>query len=143
MHAERLAAWGRRVGSAEVIGWGVAADAHPPMLQSFDRYGHRVDEVEFHPAYHQLMALGLDNGVAAVAWDGTPAGHALHAAISFILGQVDAGTTCPMIMTYASVPTLRVEPALGEIWVPRIIAGRYDPRHGRPRRRRASPSEWP
>ncbi len=125
-HAARLSALGQRVGSAEVIGWGVAANAHPPTLESFDRYGHRIEEVEFHPAYHQLMALGLDNGVAAVAWNGTQAGHVLHAAISFILGQVDAGVTCPMTMTYAAVPTLRVGPALGEKWVPRIIAGRYD-----------------
>ncbi|MFC5069560.1 acyl-CoA dehydrogenase family protein [Flaviflagellibacter deserti] len=125
-HAARLSAFGQRAGSAEVVGWGVAANTHPPTLECFDRYGHRADEVEFHPAYHELMALGLDNGVAAVAWDGTPAGHVLHAAISFILGQVDAGVTCPMTMTYAAVPTLRIEPALGEVWVPRITAGRYD-----------------
>jgi putative acyl-CoA dehydrogenase len=127
-HVERLSAFGQRIGSAEVTGWGVASNAHPPTLESFDHYGHRLDEVEFHPAYHQLMALGLDNGVAAVAWDGTLSGHVLHAAISFVLGQTDAGVTCPMTMTYAAVPALRMEPGLGDIWVPRITAGRYDPK---------------
>jgi putative acyl-CoA dehydrogenase len=127
-HGARLSAFGRKVGSAEVIEWGVAANTNAPVLESFDRYGHRIDEVRFHPAYHQLMALGLDNGVAAVAWDGTPAGHTLHAALSFILGQVDAGTGCPMTMTYASVPALRTAAWVADEWVPRILASRYDPR---------------
>jgi putative acyl-CoA dehydrogenase len=95
------------------------------VLESFDRYGRRLDEVRFHPAYHRLMALGLDNGVAAAAWDGTPAGHVLHAALSFLLGQADAGVICPMTMTYASVPALRAESALADLWVPRITASRY------------------
>jgi putative acyl-CoA dehydrogenase len=125
-HTERLSGFGHRAGSAEVTGWGVSANAHPPVLESFDRYGHRVDEIEFHPAYHLLMSLGLDNGVAAVAWDGTPSGHVLHAAISFILGQADAGVTCPMTMTYAAVPALRMEPALSDFWMRRITSGIYD-----------------
>lgn len=127
-HVERLSAFGGRVGSADVIELGVAANAHVPTLESFDRYGHRIDEVRFHPAYHQLMSLGLDNGIASVAWDGTPAGHTLHAALAFILGQIDAGTGCPMTMTYAAVPALRREPGVADEWVPRILAGRYDQR---------------
>jgi putative acyl-CoA dehydrogenase len=123
----RLTALGARVGSAEVIDWGVEANRNPPVLESFDRYGRRIDEVRFHPAYHRLMALGLDAGFASVAWDGTAAGHVRHAATLFLTGQPDAGTSCPMTMTYASVPALRVEPAVAEEWVPRIVAGRYDP----------------
>jgi len=126
-HQERLGAIGRRAGSAEVIGWGVEANRHPPELDTHDRWGRRIDEVRFHPAYHQLMDLGLGAGVASVAWDGTPAGHVAHAATLFLTGQPDAGTSCPMTMTYASVPALSVEPAVRDEWVPRITAGRYDP----------------
>ena len=125
-HAGRLAALGERCGSAEVIEWGVEANRQPPVLESFDRYGQRVDEVRFHPAYHNLMRLGLDNGFAASAWDGSARGHTLHAAILFLTGQADSGTSCPMTMTYAAVPALRAEAAVADVWVPRIAAGRYD-----------------
>jgi putative acyl-CoA dehydrogenase len=126
-HFDRLSAFGRTVGAASMIEAGELANRHAPVLETHDRYGRRVDEVQFHPAYHRLMALGLDNGVASVAWDGTAAGHALHAAIAFTLGQIDSGTGCPMTMTYAAVPTLRAEPAVAAAWEPRIVAGRYDP----------------
>lgn len=129
-HAERLAALGARTGSAEVIEWGVEANRNLPVLESFDRYGQRIDEVRFHPTYHELMRLGLESGLAAVAWDGTPAGHVAHAAILFLTGQADSGTSCPMTMTYAAVPALRAEPEVAERWVPRITAGRYDPAFG-------------
>jgi len=126
-HMARLTALGERCGSAEVIEWGVEANRQLPVLETFDRYGHRVDEVRFHPAYHELMRLGLDNGFAASAWDGSAHGHALHAAILFLTGQADSGTSCPMTMTYAAVPALRAEAAVADVWVPRIAAGRYDP----------------
>ncbi|MEQ1725797.1 MAG: acyl-CoA dehydrogenase family protein [Sphingopyxis sp.] len=127
IHRERLVTLGARCGSAEVIEWGVEANRQTPVLDSFDRYGHRVDEVRFHPAYHQLMALGLDSGLAAVAWDGTPRGHLAHAAILFLTGQADSGTSCPMTMTYAAVPALGAAPSVAEDWVPRITVARYDP----------------
>src|SRR3546814_7404613 len=73
------------------------------------------------------MRLGLDNGFAASAWDGSARGHTLHAAILFLTGQADSGTSCPMTMTYAAVPALRAEAAVADVWVPRIAAGRYDP----------------
>ena len=126
-HGARLAALGQRCGSAEVIEWGVEANRQPPVLETYDRYGHRVDEVRFHPAYHDLMRLGLDSGFAAAAWDGSARGHTLHAAILFLTGQADSGTSCPMTMTYAAVPALRAEQAVADVWVPRIAAGRYDP----------------
>ena len=75
-HAERLTALGRRCGSAEVIAWSVEANRNPPVFQPYDRYGRRIDEVEFHPAYHQLMALGLESGFSGVAWNVKEAGHA-------------------------------------------------------------------
>jgi len=126
-HAARLSELGARCGSAEVIDWGVEANRNVPVLDSFDRYGQRIDEVRFHPAYHELMRLGLESGLASVAWDGTPAGHVAHAAILFLTGQADSGTSCPMTMTYASVPALRATQGIAEDWVPRITAGRYDP----------------
>ena len=86
-HVERLSDLGRRCGSAEVIDWGVQANRVPPVLDTHDRYGRRIDEVTFHPAYHQLMDLGLGAGIVAGAWDGTPNGHLLHAAILFLTGQ--------------------------------------------------------
>jgi len=126
-HDGPLSALGRRAGSAEAIAWGVEANRNPPVLERFDRYGQRIDEVRFHPAYHRLMALGLDAGLAAVAWDGTPAGHVAHAAMLFLTGQADAGTSCPVTMTYASVPALAATPAIAAQWRPRILAARYDP----------------
>lgn len=127
MHEARLAALGARAGTAEVMDWGYEANRKTPELDTFDRYGRRIDEVRFHPTYHQLMAFGLDNGFASIAWDGSPAGHVGHAAILFLAGQADSGTICPMTMTYAAVPALRAEPAVADVWVPRIQAGRYDP----------------
>lgn len=127
MHRDRLTALGARCGSAQVIDWGVEANRQTPVLETFDRYGRRIDEVRFHPAYHQLMALGLESGFASVAWDGTPAGHAAHAAVLFLTAQADSGTTCPMTMTYAAAPALQAEPDVAAEWTPRILAGRYDP----------------
>ncbi len=126
-HAAQLAALGARAGAAEVIAWGVAAERNPPVLENFDRFGQRIDEVTFHPAYHQLMALGLESGFAKRAWDGTEAGHVAHAAILTLTGMVDPCTSCPMTMTYAAIPALQAEPAVAALWVPRILAGRYDP----------------
>ncbi|PJI87501.1 DNA alkylation response protein [Sphingomonas koreensis] len=126
-HRERLTSLGARCGSAEVIDWGVEANRNIPVLESYDRFGQRIDEVRFHPAYHQLMRLGLDSGLASVAWDGTPAGHVAHAAILFLTGQADSGTSCPMTMTYAAVPALRADEGVAGEWVPRITAGLYDP----------------
>jgi putative acyl-CoA dehydrogenase len=126
-HEARLAALGAQCGSAEVIDWGVQANRVPPVLDTHDRYGRRIDEVTFHPAYHQLMTLGLEAGLASAAWDGTPNGHVLHAAILFLTGQADSGTSCPMTMTYASVPALAVEPGVGAPWIEKIRGGRYDP----------------
>jgi putative acyl-CoA dehydrogenase len=126
-HVERLTDLGRRCGSAEVIDWGVQANRIPPVLDTHDRYGRRIDEVTFHPAYHQLMDLGLGAGLAASAWDGTPNGHLLHAAILFLTGQADSGTSCPMTMTYASVAALQADPAVGDPWIGGVLSGRYDP----------------
>lgn len=126
IHNARLSALGTSAGSAEAIEWGMEANRQTPVLETFDRFGHRIDEVRFHPAYHKLMALGLDAGMASIAWDGSPAGHVGHSAMLFLAGQSDSGPICPMTMTYAAVPALRAEAAVADEWVPRIAAGRYD-----------------
>jgi putative acyl-CoA dehydrogenase len=127
-HAPRLHALGARAGSAEVQEWGRAASRFPPELEAFDALGQRLDEVRFHPAYHALMRLGLEAGVAALPWQGTPAGHVAHAALLSLIGEADPGPTCPMSMTYAAVPALRAEPEVAAEWLPRLLAARYDPR---------------
>ena len=126
-HLKHLSALGARTGSAEVVGWGVEANRQLPVLDTFDRFGQRIDEVTFHPAYHQLMALGLESGFASIAWNTGSAGHVAHTGIVFLTTQADSGTSCPMTMTYAAVPALRAQPDVAEQWVPRILAGHYDP----------------
>lgn len=127
VHRDRLAAFGARAGSAHVAEQATQANRNPPQLKSFDRYGQRIDEVEFHPAYHSLMALGLEAGVASAAWSGVEAGHVLHAALEFMMAQAEPGVCCPMTMTYASLPALRHQPEVAAEWTPRILASRYDP----------------
>jgi putative acyl-CoA dehydrogenase len=126
-HRERLATFGELCGSAEVADWAMQANRNPPQLKSFDRYGERIDEVEFHPAYHQLMRLGLENGVSAAAWTAQGAGHVLHTALEFLMAQAEPGVCCPMTMTYACLPALRHQPEIAAEWAPRILAGKYDP----------------
>ncbi len=126
--AERLAGTGARAGSAEVQDWARQANRHPPVLQAFDRFGARLDEVEFHPAYHRLMAFGLEAGVSSVAWSSGEGGHVAHAALMYLLMQADAGVCCPFSMTYAAVPALRLQPELAAEWEPRVLAAAYDAR---------------
>ena len=122
-----LAQYGARFGSAELREAGRAANANPPELVSFDRSGRRLDEVRFHPGYHQLMQTGLSSGFAAAAWDGSPGGHSAHAAMCYMTSQVEPGVTCPMVMTYAAVPALALNaPDLAADWVPKLTARAYD-----------------
>jgi putative acyl-CoA dehydrogenase len=126
-HGERLAAFGAAAGSAETALWAMQANENPPRLKAFDRYGQRLDEVEFHPAYHRLMALGLTAGVSSAAWKGVPAGHVLHVALEFMMAQAEPGVCCPMTMTAAAPATLRHQHDIAATWVPQIAASRYDP----------------
>jgi len=126
--AARLAAFGAKVGSAEAQRWAVEANRTPPVFTPYDRYGRRIDEVEFHPSYHELMRIGLEAGVSGAAWNVPKAGHATHAALLFLMGQADYGVCCPMSMTYAVVPALRIEPSVAERWAPRVTTEAYDPR---------------
>lgn len=136
-HMAHLSQFGARCGSAEVQEWAEDANRNPPALKSFDRYGHRLDEVAFHPAYHMLMDLGLSAGVAGGAWRASSAGHVLHAGLLFLMGQVDGGVCCPMSMTYAAAPILQMDDDIATEWLPRATALDYDARFIPPKDKRA------
>jgi len=122
-----LAEFGARLGRAETIDWGFQANQNPPVLRAFDRYGHRQDIVEFHPAWHALMALGVGAGVHAAPWeDPKPGAHVARAAAAFMLVQIESGVQCPITMTYGSVPALRRQPEIAAQWLPRIFSRAYD-----------------
>ncbi|MGX1315359.1 putative acyl-CoA dehydrogenase [Streptomyces calvus] len=119
-----LSGLGRTAGSAQVQEWGVQANEQPPRLRTHDRYGHRVDEVDFHPAWHRLLGKGVGAGLTA-AW-GRPGGHVRRAAAFLVWTQVEAGNGCPLSMTHAAVPALRTDPALAAEWEPRLTSTIYD-----------------
>ncbi|MGQ9368355.1 isovaleryl-CoA dehydrogenase [Azospirillum sp. ST 5-10] len=124
-----LAALGVEAGGERAMQLGELANRHPPVLTAFDRVGRRVDEVEFHPAYHELMGLAIGRGIHSVAWTADrPGGHVAHAALGYLLTQAEAGVLCPVAMTYAAVPALRHQPEVAAEWLPRILSERYDPR---------------
>ena len=120
--------YGRKVGTAEAIEWGVLANEHPPVLHTHDRYGHRRDEVEFHPAWHHVMRLAVEYGIHNLPWAcPRPGAHVARAALAMLASQNEAGHVCPISMTYSSVPVLRHESALAAEWEPRIHSTQYDP----------------
>ncbi|WP_416475457.1 acyl-CoA dehydrogenase family protein [Streptomyces sp. LKA04] len=119
-----LSGLGRSCGSLQSREWAVQADAGPPVLRTHDRYGHRVDEVDFHPAWHRLLGKGVAAGLTA-AWT-RPGGHVRRAAGFLMWNQVDAGTCCPLSMTHAAVPALRADPELAAEWEPRLTSQVYD-----------------
>jgi putative acyl-CoA dehydrogenase len=125
-HAQHLHAFGARVGSGEAIAWSFEANRNPPELKTFDRFGRRIDEVSFHPSYHKLMELGLSGGFSSIAWTARQGGHVAHAAVLYLMAQIEQGVCCPMTMTYAALPALRHQPELAREWEPRIAGGIYD-----------------
>ncbi|HEY8200034.1 MAG TPA: isovaleryl-CoA dehydrogenase [Actinomycetota bacterium] len=119
---------GRVAGSAEAIEWGFQANRNPPQLRTHDRFGHRIDEVEFHPAWHRLLEGAVRRGMHATPWaDDRPGAHVARAAAFLVWSQVDSGVGCPVSMTYAAVPALRAQPELAAAWEPLLTACTYDP----------------
>jgi putative acyl-CoA dehydrogenase len=124
---EECAAFGRRCGG-EPLELGRLANEHPPVLRAFDRFGERLDEVEFHPAWHELLRLGVEHGLHAFPWrDPEPGAHVARAARFVTLSQAEAGVGCPLSMTYAAVPALHADPALAAEWEPLLASRAYEP----------------
>ena len=126
---DKLAAFGRVAGAAETFEKADLANRHLPELESFDRYGMRIDQVAFHPSYHELMAIAIENEVPSFAWRHPRSGsQVVHAALTCLFNQAEGGVMCPMAMTYSAVPSLRRSPGVGEEWIPRLLATAYDRR---------------
>ncbi|MEN1728492.1 MAG: acyl-CoA dehydrogenase family protein [Pseudomonadota bacterium] len=106
---------------------GFLANEHPPTLRTHDRYGHRIDQVDFHPAYHELMALGIGNGIASLTWSGKPGARIARSTLMYLHNQFEAGTMCPITMTHAAVPALQVQPDVASEWLPQVLSKDYDP----------------
>ena len=125
--AAQLQEYGALAGS-ELLQLSFDAHRDRPRLRTHDRFGHRIDVVEFHPNYHAVMSAAMHHGVAGLSWsDARPGSHVARAALSYLHGQVEPGSSCPLTMTHAAVPVLRHEPALRE-WAGKAIAPHYDPR---------------
>ncbi|HEV2784380.1 MAG TPA: acyl-CoA dehydrogenase family protein [Actinophytocola sp.] len=122
-----LRALGALAGSEQAQEWGRLAHAYPPVLRTHDRYGHRIDEVEFHQSWHELMAVAVSSGIHAAPWRDDRAGaHVARAAKMYVWSQVEPGHTCPISMTYAAVPALRHTPELAAVLEPLLAAPEYD-----------------
>jgi putative acyl-CoA dehydrogenase len=120
-------------GTEQAQRWGVEANANPPTLRTHDRYGHRVDEVDFHPSWHALLDVATSHGLHGTAWrDSAPSPHVRRAAGFMVWSQVEAGHGCPVSMTYAAVPALRADPALSAEFEPGLATTSYDARLSSP-----------
>ena len=119
---------GQLAGTEEAIAWGFQANSNPPVLRTHDRFGNRIDEVEFHPAWHRLMEVAIGHGLHALPWrEPRPGAHVARAAGFYVWSQVEGGHGCPVSMTYAAVPALRMQPDLAAEWEPLITTLDYDP----------------
>ncbi|MDX2201862.1 MAG: acyl-CoA dehydrogenase family protein [Hyphomicrobiaceae bacterium] len=133
-HAKRLAAAGAAFGSEAAFEHGRLANENPPKLKTFDMKGRRIDQVEFHPAYHACMALSVAEGLHASSWDhlakpGTPplpGANVARSAGCYMAIQMEAGHQCPITMTNAAVATLQLEPSIGSRWIPKVLSRSYD-----------------
>lgn len=126
---EQVSEFGALMGRAETLRLGEQANRHPPVLRTHDRFGRRVDEVEFHPAWHELLRIGVRHEHHSLPWTNPRAGaHVVRAALNMLRHQVDEGTSCPLTMTFAVVPSLRLQAELAAEWLPRILSNEYDPR---------------
>jgi len=126
---DRISAVGEVAGRADVIELGRLANENPPKLRTHDRFGNRIDEVEFHPSWHGLMKLGIEHELHSLPWrEPQPGAHVARAAAFMCFSQAEAGVGCPISMTYSVVPALRHQPELAEEWEPRILSSDYDPR---------------
>jgi putative acyl-CoA dehydrogenase len=120
---------GDLLGKPETIELGVLANRFTPELRTHDRFGHRIDEVAYHPAYHELLRVGIEVQTHSLPWtEKRPGAHVARAALAFLRHQIDEGTSCPLTMTFAAIPSLHLQPELAMEWEPRALSSVYDPR---------------
>lgn len=132
-----ISEFGALMGSAETLRLGELANRHPPTLRTHDRFGHRVDEVDFHPAWHELLRIGVAHQHHSLPWTNPRAGaHVARAVLNMLRHQVDEGASCPLTMTFAVVPSLRLQPEMAAEWLPRILSDQYDSRFIPPAQKR-------
>ena len=125
----RIEAYGALAGGP-LMAAGFLANENKPVFVSHDRFGHRIDLVEFHPAYHELMRTAIEHGLPSLPWtDPRPGAHVARACMTYLHTQAEAGSGCPLTMTFASVPALRLQPDVAQIWLPKVLATHYDPRN--------------
>ncbi|ASR38693.1 DNA alkylation response protein [Prauserella marina] len=118
---------GALAGTEQVQEWGRLVNENPPKLRTHDRVGNRIDEVDFHPHWHDLMTVAVTNGLHAAPWrDDRQGTHVARAAKFYAWSQIEAGHTCPISMTYSAVPALRHNPALAKFYEPLLAASEYD-----------------
>ncbi|MGE0847900.1 MAG: acyl-CoA dehydrogenase family protein [Flavobacteriaceae bacterium] len=128
---ESVAATGRTTGSAHVQALARQADRNPPELRTHDRFGNRIDQVEFHPAWHELMGLAFGQGVHAFGWrNPRPGGQVARSAIDYLWNQAENGICCPAAMTFASIPVIRQNADVAARWEPLLLSTDYDPAQG-------------
>ncbi|WP_213875431.1 acyl-CoA dehydrogenase family protein [Pseudomonas sp. dw_358] len=126
---ERIDQYGALAGGS-LMAAGFLANRNKPQFHSHDRYGHRIDLVEFHPAWHELMSTAIAHGLPSLPWTDPRAGaHVARAALAYLHFQAEAGSGCPLTMTFASAPALRLQPDLAERWLPKVLSTVYDPRN--------------
>jgi len=126
---EQAREFGALLGRTETLRLGELANRYPPVLHTHDRFGNRIDEVEFHPAWHELMQLGIGYRTHSLPWTSNTSGaHVARAALMMISHQVEEGHSCPITMTFGVVPSLRIQPELATEWEPRVLSNEYDRR---------------
>jgi putative acyl-CoA dehydrogenase len=126
---DKIRQLGALVGSSRLQALARLANRHPPELRTHDRFGHRTDIVEFHPAYHELMRLAFGAEVHSLAWTaGQPGAHVGRAALSFLWNQGENGTGCPTGMAFGAVPALRQHPDVAAEWAAKVVSPEYDAR---------------
>ncbi|MGM0562978.1 MAG: acyl-CoA dehydrogenase family protein [Pseudomonadota bacterium] len=124
---QQVADFGALLGKPEWIERGFQANKNKPVFHSHDRYGYRVDRVDYHPAYHDLMSLAIEHDIHALPWNRPqPGAHAVRLAMNYLYNQNEAGSACPLTMTFACVPAIQKTPSLAKDWLPKILSREYD-----------------
>ena len=126
---KKLLDFGALMGKTEMFDHADKANKNPPELKAFDRYGQRINFIDYHPSYHHLLKTAIENEIPNFAWKNKGKGSQVaHMALTYIFNQVEGGVMCPMSMTYSVIPSLKHNKTLEEEWLPRVLSNIYDER---------------